>query len=117
MTEKVLALSLCNQVLSCERIEPEKLHVLWYDTERSEESTQDVLVNGIMPMAGLSAQNHAANERFDVFNAEVKASSPIRTSLYEREGSMWGSLKRPSPRRPSQSEAETARHRTAAPPG
>jgi hypothetical protein len=22
--------------------------------------------------------------------AEVKASSPIRTSLYEREGSMWG---------------------------
>ena len=33
--------------------------------------------------------------------AEVKASSPIRTSLYEREGSMWGSLKRPSLRRPS----------------
>ena len=31
--------------------------------------------------------------------AEVKASSPIRTSLFEREGSMWGSLKRPSPRR------------------
>ena len=31
--------------------------------------------------------------------AEVKASSPIRTSLYEREGSMWGRLKRPSPRR------------------
>ena len=29
-------------------------------------------------------------------NAEVKASSPIRTSLFEREGSMWGSLKRPS---------------------
>ena len=28
--------------------------------------------------------------------AEVKASSPIRTSLYEREGSMRGSLKRPS---------------------
>ena len=31
--------------------------------------------------------------------AEVKASSPIRTSLYEREGSMWGSLKQASPRR------------------
>ena len=30
--------------------------------------------------------------------AEVKASSPIRTSLFEREGSMWGRLKRPSPR-------------------
>ena len=33
-------------------------------------------------------------------NAEVKASSPIRTSLYEREGSMRGNLKRPSLRRP-----------------
>ena len=32
--------------------------------------------------------------------AEVKASSPIRTSLYEREDSMWGRLKRPSPRHP-----------------
>ena len=32
--------------------------------------------------------------------AEVKASSPIRTSLNEREGSMWGSLKRPSLRHP-----------------
>ena len=32
-------------------------------------------------------------------SAEVKASSPIRTSLSEREGSMWGSLKRPSLRR------------------
>ena len=30
--------------------------------------------------------------------AEVKASSPIRTSLFEREGSMWGCLKRPSQR-------------------
>ena len=32
-------------------------------------------------------------------SAEVKASSPIRTSLYEREGSMRGRLKRPSLRR------------------
>lgn len=32
--------------------------------------------------------------------AEVKTSSPIRTSLFEREGSIWGSLKRPSLRRP-----------------
>jgi len=33
--------------------------------------------------------------------AEVKSSSPILTSLFEREGSMWGSLKRPSLRRES----------------
>ena len=35
-------------------------------------------------------------------NADVKASSPIRTSLFEREGSMWGCLKRPSLRHTDQ---------------
>ncbi len=39
------------------------------------------------------------NPRCSETAAEVKASSPIRTSLSEREGSMWGRLKRPSPRR------------------
>ena len=37
--------------------------------------------------------------------AEVKASGPIRTSLFEREGSMWGRLKGPSPRHPDMVEA------------
>ncbi len=64
----LMALCLRNQVLSCERIEPKRLHVLWYDTEQSEESTQDILVNRIMPMAGLSAQDHADSELIDVFN-------------------------------------------------
>ena len=40
-----------------------------------------------------------SHDKLLIPSAEVKASSPIRTSLYEREGSMWGSLKRPSPRR------------------
>ena len=33
---------------------------------------------------------NGVNRHDDKGPAEVKASSPIRTSLYEREGSMWG---------------------------
>lgn len=39
-----------------------------------------------------------STEAFLEGGGEVKTSSPIRTSFYEREGSMWGSLKWPSPR-------------------
>ena len=46
----LMALSYRSQVLSVERIEPKRLHVLWYDTEQSEESTQDILRNRIIPM-------------------------------------------------------------------
>ena len=46
----LMALSFRSQVLSVERIEPKRLHVLWYDTEQSEESTQDILRSRIIPM-------------------------------------------------------------------
>ena len=39
----LMALCFKNEVLSIERIEPRKLHVLWYDTEQSDESTKDIL--------------------------------------------------------------------------
>ena len=42
------------------------------------------------------------NPHYSETVAKVKASSPIRTSLYEREGSMEGCLKRPSPRKNTQ---------------
>ena len=60
----LMALSFRSQVLSVERIEPRRLHVLWYDTEQSEESTQDILMNRIMPMV----QSDVPQELFDVFN-------------------------------------------------
>ena len=49
-----ILMALCQRspVLSLERIEPRRLRVLWYDTEQSEESTQDILKNRIMPMVG-----------------------------------------------------------------
>ena len=47
-----ILMALCQRspVLSLERIEPRRLHVLWYDTEQSEESTQDILKHRVLPM-------------------------------------------------------------------
>ena len=63
----LMALCFSPQVLSFERIEPRRLHVLWYDTEQSEESTQDILKNRILPMTGLP-ENEFPTHLFDIFN-------------------------------------------------
>ena len=67
----LMALSYRSQVLSVERIEPEKLHVLWYDTEQSEESTQDILRNRIIPMTGI-AEEQFPMDSFDIFNVRAE---------------------------------------------
>ena len=71
----LMALSLRSPMLSIERIEPKRLHVLWYDTEQSEESTQDILKNRIMPMASGNSSpqgelpfNDFPRDLFDIFN-------------------------------------------------
>ena len=45
--------SICQ--LPLERMREEPLHVLWYDTEQSDESTQDILKNRVMRMVGSEA--------------------------------------------------------------
>ena len=60
----LMSLCLRSQVLSIERIEPRRLRVLWYDTEQSEESTQDILKNRIVPMVGTPIPD----ELIDIFN-------------------------------------------------
>ena len=67
----LMALSYRSQVLSVERIEPKKLHVLWYDTEQSEESTQDILRNRIIPMTGI-AEEQFPMDSFDIFNVRAE---------------------------------------------
>lgn len=64
-----ILMSLCfrSQVLSVERIEPKRLHVLWYDTEQSEESTQDILRHRIIPLTG-TPEDQFPMEMMDVFN-------------------------------------------------
>lgn len=67
----LMALSYRSQVLSVERIEPKRLHVLWYDTEQSEESTQDILRNRIIPMTGM-AEDQFPMDSFDIFNVRAE---------------------------------------------
>lgn len=63
----LMALCFRDHVLSVDRIEPKRLHVLWYDTEQSEESTQDILKNRILPMTGIP-ESQFPKEQFDIFN-------------------------------------------------
>lgn len=46
----LMALCQCQEVLGIVRESPQPLRVLWYDTEQSDESTQDILCHRIMPM-------------------------------------------------------------------
>ena len=67
----LMALCFRNEVLSLQRIEPTRLHVLWYDTEQSDESTKDILCQRICQMTGIQ-QNQFPSEQFDVFNVRQK---------------------------------------------
>ena len=68
----IMALCFRSQVLSVERIEPRRLRVLWYDTEQSEESTQDILRNRIIPLTGIPMDQFPM-DLFDVFNVRGEA--------------------------------------------
>ena len=70
----LMALCFRNEVLSVERIDAKPLHVLWYDTEQSEESTQDILRHRIMPMTGIqTADGNVFEEYLHVFNVRGDA--------------------------------------------
>ena len=46
----LMLLCFVDELLSMKRIPREPLRVLWYDTEQSDESTQDILLNRLLPM-------------------------------------------------------------------
>ena len=71
-----ILMTLCfrSEVLSVERIGTERLRVLWYDTEQSEESTQDILRHRIIPMSGMEEQDFPM-QLFDIFN--------VRADMYD----------------------------------
>ena len=82
----LMALCFRSEVLSVQRIEQKKLHVLWYDTEQSDESTQDILCQRIMPMTGLKSSDSSPqlsdfHSRFDIFNVRRDAVSERLPSL------------------------------------
>ncbi len=53
------------QILTLERVSETPLRVVWIDTEQSKQSTQDIEINRIMPLAGLSDIN---DSQFYAFN-------------------------------------------------
>ena len=55
VTSMLMACCQVNEVLAFQRMREEPLHVLWYDTEQSDESTQDILKNRVMRMVGCDA--------------------------------------------------------------
>lgn len=61
----VMACCLKKNVLALERIRDEPIRVLWYDTEQSAQSTQQILVKRIIP---LSETTDNINDQFFVFN-------------------------------------------------
>lgn len=72
-----ILMTLCfrQEVLTIQREASEQLRVLWYDTEQSDESTQDILRNRIMPMLGspetiedMHLFENAVDSGFQIFN-------------------------------------------------
>ena len=62
-----MALCFRSQVLSVDRIEPRPLHVVSYNPEKSEESTQDILQQRIILTTGIP-ESQLPMELLDIFN-------------------------------------------------
>ena len=71
-----ILMTLCfrDEVLTVRREDPEPLRVLWFDTEQSEESTQDILNNRILPMIGADplTSNLSPLTQLDIFNVRAE---------------------------------------------
>ena len=69
VTSMLMACCQSRDVLAFQRIGDEPLRVLWYDTEQSDESTQDILKNRVLRMMHLTTTDCTDyTDSFDVFN-------------------------------------------------
>ena len=75
-----ILMTLCfrEEVLTLRRLESEPMSVLWFDTEQSEESTQDILCHRILPMIGPGEAEQTKNifnkteqSMFQIFNVRA----------------------------------------------
>lgn len=66
----LMALCATSEVLSFRRLTENKLRLLWYDTEQSDNSTQDILKNRIIPLYQRACGEDAIfpEDMFDIFN-------------------------------------------------
>ena len=85
VTSMLMACSAVRDVLSLHRERDKPLRVLWYDTEQSDESTQDILKNRVFrmvnPIPDLFSQG--SGEQFDVFNVRAVEWKERRALLTE----------------------------------
>ena len=79
VTQKVLALE--RNTDGTDNTDSKPLRVLWYDTEQSDESTQDILKNRVLPM--IKTKEGTGDGLFDVFNVRAVEWKERRTLLGE----------------------------------
>ena len=77
VTSMLMACCQSRDVLEFQRIGDEPFRVLWYDTEQSDESTQDILKNRVMRMVD------GDGKLFDIFNVRGVAWKERRDLLRE----------------------------------
>ena len=79
-----MLMTLCasREVLAFKRNSPPPLRMLWYDTEQSDNSTQDILINRIMPLYRrcTGSGEPFPEELFDIFN--VRNIDRVNRELY-----------------------------------
>ena len=93
VTSMLMACCIMQKVLALERhtdikghtalADYKPLRVLWYDTEQSDESTQDILKNRILRMTGITTTNCTNYTNVDVFNVRAVAWKERRSLLKE----------------------------------
>lgn len=83
VTSMLMACCQSRDVLAFQRIVEEPLRVLWYDTEQSDESTQDILRNRVLKMTNLTTTNCTNYTNADVFNVRGVAWKERRDLLCE----------------------------------
>ena len=84
VTSMLMACCQSRDVLEFQRIGDEPFRVLWYDTEQSDESTQDILKNRVLRMMHLTTTDCTDyTDSFDVFNVRGVAWKERRDLLRE----------------------------------
>ncbi len=71
LTSMLIACCQASDILALHRSQPLPLRVLWYDTEQSDESTQDILKNRIMRLQTPPSQGGDGGGSLDVFNVRA----------------------------------------------
>ena len=83
VTSMLMACCQAGDVLSFHRETDTPLRLLWYDTEQSDESTQDILKNRILRMTGITTTNCTNYTNADVFNVRALEWKQRRALLTE----------------------------------